>query len=224
MQKIAAIVYTRVHIDKWDKAPIRCICANVSFQIPSFRCIVSDMDTVKKQIARIVLVSGAPGAGKTTLAVPLALELGFPIFSKDFIKETLFDVFGSAEDSLEYSRKIGGAAMELIWSLASYAPCAVLEANFRPKSIYEIKKIRGLNAKLVEVYCDCGPSEAARRFKERAAAEQHHAAHPLKELPQGLLDEYDRPLNVGRLVEVDTKRPVAAKEVAKRVLSAFETT
>jgi adenylate kinase family enzyme len=39
----------------------------------------------------VVLVSGAPGADKTTLAVPLAAALGLPLLSKDQIKETLFD-------------------------------------------------------------------------------------------------------------------------------------
>jgi broad-specificity NMP kinase len=37
---------------------------------------------------RLVLVSGAPGSGKTTLAVPLAAELGFALLRKDRIKET----------------------------------------------------------------------------------------------------------------------------------------
>jgi adenylate kinase family enzyme len=34
----------------------------------------------------IVLVSGAPGAGKTTLAGPLARLLGLPLIAKDDIK------------------------------------------------------------------------------------------------------------------------------------------
>jgi hypothetical protein len=38
---------------------------------------------------RIVLVSGAPGAGKTQLAGPLAAELGFALLGKDRIKETV---------------------------------------------------------------------------------------------------------------------------------------
>lgn len=180
------------------------------------------MNPVVKQTSRIVLVTGAPGTGKTTLAVPLAAELGFPLFSKDFIKETLVDVFGTSDKALEHSRQFGGAAMELIWALARHAPCAVLEANFRPKSHYEIEKIKSLKAHLVEVHCDCGPDEAARRFKERAASEHHHAAHPLKNLTSKMLEEYDRPLNVGKLFKVNTLRPVVASEVASKVRAAFE--
>lgn len=37
----------------------------------------------------VVLVSGAPDAGKTAQARPLARLLGFPLFGKDAIKETL---------------------------------------------------------------------------------------------------------------------------------------
>ena len=37
----------------------------------------------------MVLVTGAPGSGKTTLAGPLATELGFALLAKDRIKESL---------------------------------------------------------------------------------------------------------------------------------------
>ena len=157
---------------------------------------------------KIVIVSGAPGAGKTTLAVPLALGLRFPLFSKDFIKETLTEVLGDGSGDLASSRRIGGASMELIWSLARHAPQAVLEANFRPRSGYEREKLAGLGASIVEVHCDCGPTETARRFRERAAASGHHAARALKEMPPELLDEYDRPMGIGSLVSVDTRTAV----------------
>jgi hypothetical protein len=39
----------------------------------------------------VVLVSGVPGAGKSTIAGPLAVELGFALLAKDRIKEVLAD-------------------------------------------------------------------------------------------------------------------------------------
>jgi Ni2+-binding GTPase involved in maturation of urease and hydrogenase len=38
---------------------------------------------------RLVYVSGAPGSGKTSLAVPLAAELGYALVAKDRIKPEL---------------------------------------------------------------------------------------------------------------------------------------
>ena len=44
---------------------------------------------------RLVYVSGSPGAGKTSLAAPLAAELGYALLTKDLIKETLHDALGA---------------------------------------------------------------------------------------------------------------------------------
>jgi predicted ATPase len=43
----------------------------------------------------LVLVTGPPGSGKTTLAVPLARRLELPLIAKDTIKEALFDALGT---------------------------------------------------------------------------------------------------------------------------------
>jgi predicted kinase len=86
---------------------------------------------------KLVYVSGAPGSGKSSLGVPLAAELGYALLSKDRIKETLHDAFGAPAPDLAWSRRLGGAAMELLWTLAACAPAVVLEANFRPHSQYE---------------------------------------------------------------------------------------
>jgi len=62
------------------------------------------------RVRRLMYVSGAPGTGKTTLAGPLAAELGFALIAKDVIKETLHDALGApAEVDLAWSRRLGGA-------------------------------------------------------------------------------------------------------------------
>ncbi len=86
---------------------------------------------------RLVYVSGAPGAGKTTLAGPLAEALGYALITKDTIKETLHDALGAPQADLAWSRRLGAASMELLWALAARAPAVVIEANFRPYSEYE---------------------------------------------------------------------------------------
>jgi hypothetical protein len=90
-----------------------------------------------KYMHQIVIVSGAPsGAGKTTLAKPLADALGFSLIAKDDIKETMFDALDGPPEDRAYSRSIGGASMALLWMLATRCPKVVLEANFRPYNAY----------------------------------------------------------------------------------------
>jgi hypothetical protein len=61
---------------------------------------------------RLVYVSGAPGSGKTSLAVPLAAELGYALLAKDRIKETLHDALGAPEPDQAWSRRLGGLAAQ----------------------------------------------------------------------------------------------------------------
>ena len=39
------------------------------------------------------------------------------------------------------------------------SPAPVIEANFRPQSDYERQRLGALRARIVEVYCDCPPSQ-----------------------------------------------------------------
>ena len=169
---------------------------------------------------RIVLVSGAPAAGKTSVAVPLARLLGLPLFAKDDLKETLIDVLGDRDGDLGWSRQVGGAAMELLWKLAERAPAAVLEANFRPHSAYERERLTRLEARIVEVSCRCPAEVLMRRFHERAKTA--HAAHPARDLTPEWIAEFDRPMGLGDVIEVDTTRPVDIELLAARVTALLD--
>ncbi len=166
-----------------------------------------------------VIVSGQPGAGKTTLAGPLAANLGLPLIGKDHIKETLYDHIPERPDRVAWSKILGGASMELIWTLASHAPAAVLEANFYPRSDYQRGKLTALAAPLVEVYCRCPPELAAERYAVRHP--QRHPTHVSGEVSLQYLAEFDRPFSLGPVIEVDTSAAVDIADLADAVRAAF---
>ncbi len=122
---------------------------------------------------QLVYVSGAPGAGKTSQAVPLAAALGLPLLTKDRIKETLHDVFGAPEPDLAWSHSLGGVAMELLWALAADAPAVMIEANCRPYSQHTREKLSALAVSPVEVYCTCPPEPAVQRYNARRTHPVH---------------------------------------------------
>jgi predicted kinase len=167
---------------------------------------------------RLVYVSGAPGSGKTSLAVPLAAELGYALLTKDRIKETLHDVLGAPEPDRAWSRSLGAAAMELLWRLAADAPAVVIEANFRPHSNYERAKLSGLAACPVEVHCACPPELAVRRYNARVT----HPVHVMTTLTLEAMAEFDRPVGIGTLVTVDTTIGVDVYAVATRVRACHD--
>lgn len=60
-------------------------------------------------MSRIVYISGRPGAGKSSLAFPLAAELGYSLVTKDLIKEALHDaMYVPGEDKIDpaWSRRL----------------------------------------------------------------------------------------------------------------------
>lgn len=164
---------------------------------------------------QIVLVSGPPGAGKTTLAVPLAAQLGFPLLTKDTIKEAVWDALDSPAGDLAWSQRVGGAAMQVLWAVAACCPQAVLEANFRPHSDHERTRLIALQARIVEVYCACSPAEALRRYTERGP--HRHPTHVLHTLPPESLAQYDQPFGLGPVIELDTEQPVELDRIVQQV-------
>jgi predicted kinase len=80
----------------------------------------------------IVIVTGPPASGKSTLASRLANDLALPSITKDGIKETLLDASGALD--VEESKQLGRAAWAVLWhvleaELAARRPVLV-EGNF----------------------------------------------------------------------------------------------
>jgi hypothetical protein len=109
--------------------------------------------------------------------------------------------------------------MEVMWTLAVQSRRAVLEANFRPHSDYEKAKLSGLSAKLVEVYCSCPPEVARERYERRAIQTAHHLAHVTPILDSAVLAEFDQPIGLGKVVEVNTTLAVNIEELTRTILA-----
>lgn len=89
-----------------------------------------------KQKPTLIIISGLPGTGKTTLSKKIGEEFGLPVFSMDEIKETIWDITGHDFD-FEFSDKIHKASFELIFycthSLLAKGKSLVTEAHFNPE-------------------------------------------------------------------------------------------
>src|SRR5690349_16575481 len=80
----------------------------------------------------LVVVTGMPSSGKTTVAEGLARDLRLPLIAKDEIKESLYDSLGA--DDVTSSGRLGAAAYALIFALTramlSSGVSVIAEANF----------------------------------------------------------------------------------------------
>jgi len=83
-------------------------------------------------VSCVVVVSGPPASGKTTLASRLASDFSLPLITKDGIKEALFDSCGTGDR--EWSQRLGRAAFALIWhfleTVLAAGQSAIVEGNF----------------------------------------------------------------------------------------------
>src|SRR5260370_36371413 len=77
----------------------------------------------------LIVVSGAPGTGKSTIAAALADELGWPLLALDPVKETLADVLGLGGES--WSNRVGDAAAEVLLRLSAQCSDAAAEGWWR---------------------------------------------------------------------------------------------
>ena len=150
----------------------------------------------------LVVVTGPPGAGKSSVARPLASALGLPVLDKDTIKEALFDALGTGDES--WSRKLGEAAFTTMFAIARNLDAAVLDGNFSAPSRDALLE---LHASPIEIYCRCDREERQRRIEARPRHPGHLDEITARKALEGVPSE--EPLRLGGpFLEVDTNERV----------------
>jgi predicted kinase len=162
--------------------------------------------------ALFVLLAGPPAVGKSTLAAPLAAELGLPVIAKDPIKEALIEALGRPS-SVKESRTLGRAAVLSMLAVAASSPGAVLDSTFYD---YTVPLLRALPGALVEIRCVAPRELVEARYLARSPRRDPGYFDAHRPFPE-LWDAHLAPLGLGPVIEVDTSRDVDVAALAAEV-------
>jgi 2-phosphoglycerate kinase len=176
----------------------------------------------------IIIFTGLPGTGKSTLSRQVADVLNVPLIAKDAIKEIMYDNIGWSDKG--FSDKLAHATFGIMDYITEQnlknGRSMILESNYSPKLANEIfqewQKVYG--CKIIQIVCRTDINILARRYLDR----QHTNRHP-GHIDTGTIEEYkinfrqriengeDQPLNTEGLVRVVNTtnfRTVNAQEIA----------
>ncbi len=129
----------------------------------------------------LLVITGYPCTGKTTLGRHIAREFRLPFIHKDGIKETLFESLGWKDR--DWSRKLGAATYDLLYyvveTLMGAGVSLVLESNFQPEIAGPKlnSMIEQFDYSCVQLLCKAEGEVLAARFQARAASTERHPGH-----------------------------------------------
>jgi tRNA(Arg) A34 adenosine deaminase TadA/predicted kinase len=150
-------------------------------RVPFQATAASQLTAAAARRPLVLIVTGPPASGKSSLAHQLSAALGLPLLTKDLFKESLFDSLGWSDR--DWSRRLGGASMQLLYrsaeALLEAGQSVVLEAPFRGE--WDTDPLRALAERfpcqLVQVVC-CAPGPLlVERFRRRIERGERHPGH-----------------------------------------------
>jgi predicted kinase len=166
----------------------------------------------------LVVVTGMPSSGKTTVAEGLAARLALPLIAKDDIKESLYESLGA--DNVATSARLGTAAYALIfglaWTLLASRVSLIVEANFFRDQEGDFATLPG--HQVAQVHCHAPLPLLLDRYASRSRHAGHQDAEKIKDLPARFESGAHSPLALtGELIQLDTTEVVDLDALAERI-------
>ena len=182
---------------------------------------------------RLIIVTGLPGAGKSTLARELARALHVTLLGKDMIKEPLLDVLGAGDRS--HSRHLSDASFAVLFALARTVLAQgmnslILEGNFRsaehePAILQLLPPGAQPRSAITQVLCRLAEPARLARLGLRTSDPARHPGHRDGELRANRPADGGIFLDLpGRRIALDTDGPAArCTEFASQLAAALHT-
>ena len=129
----------------------------------------------------LIVITGHPGSGKTSIARQLAVKNHLLYLTKDAFKERIFDGLGSSDK--DWSLKVSGVAHrimdDIIEQELANGHSVIVESNFKPEIDSErfSKLAQKYRATTLQILCQASTDELFKRWQERIAKGQRHEGH-----------------------------------------------
>ena len=174
----------------------------------------------------LILLNGGPATGKTTVGLRLAKTFGIPYFSKDGVKEPIFDEVGlpvawETEDGLSGRAMNEASQTILIYIieelLASSTSC-IIDSTFQAHHAPRLQSLLKRHSfRLVQIHCRTEAGVLRRRWESRMTSGERHEGHRDFELARRLdpaaVERDFRQLEIGGLqITLDTTGATSAEE------------
>ncbi len=140
----------------------------------------------------LIIITGQLAAGKTSYGKKISKELNIPFFSKDEIKEVLFDSI--SDKALEYKekKKIGASSYAVLYYIIEEqmksGKSLIAESNFVKESAVVIKELLDkYDYKCITIRFDGQLEVLHKRFLDREYSDERH----LGLVSDGVFDNFE---------------------------------